>query len=57
MVPFAGKKKLDAIATEYVQRLKSLLEKKSPKTVNNVLTVLNTALKKAGLAPTPVIRT
>ena len=47
LVPFAGKKKLDAITTEDVQRLKGLLEKKSPKTVNNVLTVLNTALKKA----------
>jgi integrase len=47
LVPFAGKKKLDAITTEDVQRLKGCLEKKSPKTVNNVLTVLNTALKKA----------
>jgi integrase len=46
LVPFLGKKKLDAITTEDVQRLKSRLEKKSAKTVNNVISVLNTALKK-----------
>ena len=47
LVPFLGAKKLDAITTEDVQRLKSRLRKKSAKTVNNVLTVLNTLLKKA----------
>jgi integrase len=38
---------LDAITTEDVQRLKARLGIKSTKTVNNVLTVLNVALKKA----------
>ncbi len=42
-----GHKKLDAITTEDVQRLKAQLQHKSPKTVNNVLTVLNTLLRKA----------
>lgn len=40
-------KKLDAITNEDVQRLKHRLETKSPKTVNNVLTVLNVLLKTA----------
>jgi integrase len=47
LVPMLGSKKLDAIGSEAVQRLKSELHKKSPKTVNNVLTVLNVLLKKA----------
>ena len=47
LVPFLGAKKLDAITNEDVQRLKALLSKKAAKTVNNVLTVLNMALKKA----------
>jgi hypothetical protein len=47
LIPFLGKKKLDAITNEDVQRLKSRLHARSPKTVNNVLTVLNTMLKKA----------
>ncbi len=42
-----GTKKLDAIANEDVQRLKVHLKDKAPKTVNNVLTVLNTLLRVA----------
>jgi hypothetical protein len=38
---------LDCITTEEVQRLKHHLRDKAPKTVNNVLTVLNTLLEKA----------
>ena len=45
--PILGDKRLDTIGTEEVQRLKSHLKGKAPKTVNNVLTVLNTLLKKA----------
>jgi integrase len=45
--PRFGKRPLDQIRDEDVQRLKSELAKKSPKTVNNVLTVLNTMLKVA----------
>jgi integrase len=37
----------DAIGNEDVQRLKHHLRHKAPRTVNNVLTVLNTLLKKA----------
>ncbi len=47
LVPALGKKRLDAITTENVQQVKSRLAKRSNKTVNNVLTVLNTLLKKA----------
>ena len=47
LIPFLGQKKLDAITTELVQQLKSRLAKRSNKTVNNALTVLNTLLKKA----------
>jgi integrase len=47
LVPVMGSKKLDAITTEDVQRLKQRLEKKSPKTVNNILSVLSVLLKKA----------
>jgi hypothetical protein len=47
LVPALGDKTLDAITSEDVQRLKWTLRAKAPKTVNNVLTVLNTLLKKA----------
>ena len=47
LVPILGRKRLDAIATEDVQRLKARLTHRAPKTVNNVLTVLNTMLKSA----------
>jgi hypothetical protein len=40
-----GERKLDAIDDESVQHLKAALAEKSPKTVNNVLTVLNKLLK------------
>ena len=39
--PALGAKNLDAITNENVQRLKARLCKRAPKTVNNVLTVLN----------------
>jgi integrase len=45
--PRLGAKRLDAITNEQVQRLKLALSERSPKTVNNVLTVLSTLLKKA----------
>jgi integrase len=45
--PSLGHKKLDAIKSEDVQHLKRRLSTKAAKTVNNVLTVLNTLLKKA----------
>ena len=41
LIPDVGQKRLDAITTEDVQRLKASLKHKAPKTVNNVLTVLN----------------
>jgi len=47
LIPALGHKRLDAITSEDVQRLKRNLEAKSPKTVNNTLTVLNVLLKKA----------
>jgi integrase len=47
LVPVLGAKKLDAITNEDVQRLKRHLAHKAVKTVNNVLTVLNTLLKTA----------
>jgi integrase len=47
LVPLLGGKKLDAITSEDVQRLKAHLSDKAPKTVNNVLTVLNVLLKQA----------
>src|SRR5690349_15064580 len=47
LLPALGNKRLDAIKTEQVQRLKQSLEVKSPKTVNNVLSVLSIMLKKA----------
>ena len=44
--PLLGSKRLDAITTEQVQRVKKHLATRKPKTVNNVLTILNTLLKK-----------
>lgn len=44
LMPHLGLKRLDAIRNEDVQRLKSRLGKYAPKTVNNVLTVLNRLL-------------
>jgi integrase len=45
--PLLGSKRLDAVTTEQVQRVKKHLATRKPKTVNNVLTVLNMLLKKA----------
>jgi integrase len=45
LVPALGTKRLDAIGNEDVQTLKARLSGKSPKTVNNILTVLNTLLR------------
>ena len=42
-----GAKRLDAISNEQVQKLKLALASRAPKTVNNVLGVLSTLLKKA----------
>ncbi len=47
LIPRMGGKPLDAITTEEVQRLKSALRTKAPKTVNNVLATLNTLLRVA----------
>ena len=47
LIPLLGSKKLDAITTEHVQNLKRHLHDRAPKTVNNVLAVLNVLLKKA----------
>lgn len=47
LIPTLGPKRLDAISNEQVQRLKLALGERAPKTVNNVLTVLNTLLKRA----------
>jgi integrase len=47
LIPLLGSKKLDAITTEEVQNVKRHLQDRAPKTVNNVLTVLNMLLKKA----------
>jgi integrase len=47
LIPTLGPKRLDAITNEQVQRLKLALADRAPKTVNNVLTVLSTLLKKA----------
>ena len=47
LLPMLGTKPLDAISLEDVQRLKRALGDRVPKTVNNVLTVLSTLLKKA----------
>jgi len=45
--PLLGSRRLDAITTEQVQRLKHALKNRAPKTVNNVLTTLSVLLKKA----------
>jgi hypothetical protein len=42
-----GDKRLDEISTEDVQRLKAALTERAPKTVNDILTVLNTLLKRS----------
>ena len=47
LIPRFGSRRLDAITNESVQRLKHTLRGKAPKTVNNVLTVLNGLLKTA----------
>jgi integrase len=47
LVPQLGTRRLDAISNEDVQQLKHTLRDRAPKTVNNILTVLNTLLKKA----------
>jgi integrase len=47
LVPHLGAKRLDRITTEDVQRLKHQMRDNAPKTVNNVLTVLNTMVKNA----------
>jgi integrase len=47
LVPVLGAKRLDAITNEQVQKLKLALAQRAPKTVNNVLTLLSTLLKKA----------
>ena len=47
LVPALGARRLDAITNEQVQKLKLALTHRAPKTVNNVLTLLNTLLKKA----------
>jgi integrase len=47
LVPLVGEKRLDAIGNEDVQRIKKGLRDKARKTVNNVLTVLNTLMKVA----------
>lgn len=47
LLPLLGEKRLDAITTEQVQRLKHGLSHRSVKTVNNVLSVLSVLLKKA----------
>lgn len=47
LFPLFGDRRLDAIATEDVQHLKSAMVAKSPKTVNNVLTVLSVMLRTA----------
>jgi integrase len=47
LLPLLGDRPLDGISTERVQQLKATLITRAPKTVNNVLTVLNTVLKRA----------
>jgi integrase len=47
LLPRFGSKKLDAITTEDIQHLKSELHGMTPKTVNNILSVLNVVLKVA----------
>ena len=45
--PMLGHRRLDQLRTEEIQGLKAGLSHRSAKTVNNVLTVLNTMLRKA----------
>jgi integrase len=45
LIPLMGSKRLNEVGNEDVQRLKAHLASKSSKTINNVLTVLNTLLK------------
>lgn len=45
--PLLGKKRLDEITDEDVQRLKATMGTKNPKTVNNALTLLSKMLKVA----------
>ena len=45
--PMFGRRRLDAIKNEDVQRLKAQLKPKSPKTVNNVLNALSVLLNRA----------
>jgi integrase len=47
LIPLLGTKRLDAIANEDVQKVKSHLADRAPKTVNNVLGVLSVLLRKA----------
>lgn len=47
LLPRLGHKRLNDISDEAVQQLKTALSLKSPKTVNNVLSVLNHSLKTA----------
>src|SRR5262249_16295735 len=47
LVPLLGTRRLDTITIEDVQQVKLRLRQKRPKTVNNVLTVLNTMRRKA----------
>jgi integrase len=47
LLPLLGPKRLDAITNEVVQGVKQALQHEAPKTVNNVLTVLNKLLKTA----------
>jgi integrase len=47
LISTLGTRRLDTITTETVQHLKHQLRDRAPKTVNNVLTVLNVLLKKA----------
>jgi integrase len=47
LIPALGAKALNAISNEDVQQLKHRLLRKAPKTVNNILTVLNMMLKQA----------
>ena len=47
LIPALGLRTLDTISNEQVQQLKSRLHNKAPKTVNNVLSLLNVLLKQA----------
>ena len=47
LLPLLGKRRLDQIANEDIQRLKHRLRQKAPKTVNNVLTTLSKLLSVA----------